>query len=81
LDRLKRQEEEQEKRVISLNDIHSNDYPGFFTVEKFIRIIDKTIQRPFFCHSKKNQRGNGKNIIKKSFINRYEYGPEKIVNT
>lgn len=55
------------------------DFPGFFTIENFIRIIDKTISRPFFSQQKEHKKPDRDNIvIKYAYINRYQYGFDSV---
>lgn len=34
--------------MTSLNDLNEKDYPGFFSIKKFIKLLDGTLKNPMF---------------------------------
>lgn len=40
----------------NLNDLDEKDYPGFFSIRKFVQMIDGTLQNPMFYNKNQTNR-------------------------
>ena len=53
---MKAELEKKMKKYRSLDDLHEDDYPGFFTIKSFIMMLDGTLKKPFFIRKKNEEQ-------------------------